>query len=211
MVELMGIVARSIIISGSATLLAASWSIPLAYYLGRRGRIGVVKSVLEALVGTPTVLIGLLLYMLFCNTCPLGMAGILYTPYAIMIGEALLITPLVTAVALYEVSKTWRSYGELAYTLGASDQQVMEAVLKYSLPGVMGGLFMGFSRAIGELGVALIVGGNIKGYTRVMTTAIALEVSRGEYEAAIILGLLLLLIMLGIVLGVKMIGRGEED
>ncbi len=208
--ELLGIITRSIIISGTATLLASTWSIPLAYRLSHKASVGYIRSILEALVGVPTVLIGLLLYMILCSQCPLGLLGILYTPIAIVIGEAILVTPLITAVSLYEISRVRARYGELAQSLGASDRQVMEVVLKYSIPGIIGALLMGFSRAIGELGVALIVGGNIKGYTRVMTTAIALEVSRGEYEEAILLGLLLLLIVAVIAVGLRMI-RGGRD
>ncbi len=208
--ELLGIITRSIIISGTATLLASTWSIPLAYKLSRRTSTGYIRSILEALVGVPTVLIGLLLYMILCSQCPLGFLGILYTPIAIVIGEAVLVTPLITAVSLYEISRIGGRYGELALSLGASDRQVMEVVLKYSLPGIIGALLMSFSRAIGELGVALIVGGNIKGYTRVLTTAIALEVSRGEYEEAILLGLLLLLIVALIAVGLRLI-RGGRD
>ncbi len=205
MIELIDILLRSIMVSGTATILAALWSIPLSYYIVKTGKLGHVKPLLEALVGTPTVLIGLLIYMLLCTKCPLGFLNLLYTPTAIIIGQSILVTPLIMAVSIETLNTSYTTYGELAYTLGADKHQVMNIVLRESAPGIIGGVIMGFSRAIGELGVALIVGGNIKGYTRVMTTAIALEVSKGEFENAIALGLLLLIIVVSIALTVRYI------
>ncbi len=205
MIELIDILLRSIMVSGTATILAALWSIPLSYYIVKTWKLGHVKPLLEALVGTPTVLIGLLIYILLCSKCPLGFFDLLDTPIAIIIGQSILVTPLIMAVSIETLNNSYTTYGELAYTLGADKHQVMNIVLRESAPGIIGGVIMGFSRAIGELGIALIVGGNIKGYTRVMTTAIALEVSKGEFENAIALGLLLLVIVVSIALTVRYI------
>ena len=128
-------------------------------------------------------------------------------PYAIIIGEAVLITPLITSVCYRVFIKTWSTYGELALTLGASEKQMIAIVLREAFPGVISALVMGFSRAIGELGIALRVEGNIRGYTRVLTTAITLEVSRGEFEVAIILGLLLVFIVVATSFGLRILKK----
>lgn len=169
-----------------------------------------VIPVAEALIGVPTVLIGLLLYMLLSSSGPLGVLGLLYTPYAIIIGEAILITPLIISVSYRVMSKTWSTFGELALTLGASESQTMSLVLKESLPGILAATVMGFSRAMGELGIALMVGGNIRGYTRVITTAIALEVSRGEFETAVTLGIMLVALVIAISLSLRALRRVYE-
>ncbi len=205
MSELLSIVLRSLMISGTATLIAAAWSIPLAYAFSGSPKLKPLAYLIEALVGIPTVLVGLLLYMLLSRSGPLGFLNLLYTPQAIIIGEALLITPLITAVA-YRTLKEYRTdYTELALSLGATNKQAALLVISQALPSMIAAIIMGFSRAIGELGVALIVGGNIKGLTRTMTTSIALYTAMGEYEFAIKLGLILVLLTLGISFAVRVV------
>ncbi len=209
--SLWDIVGRSLYISGTAVLLAAAWSIPLAYYLASRSGGRLVAPILEALVGIPTVLIGLLLYMLLSRNGPLGSLGLLYTKTSIILGEAILITPLITAVS-YRILKGPASlYRELALTLGASPGRAAILALRQSVPGLLGAAAMGFSRAVGELGVALIVGGNIRGETRTVTTAIALATSMGEYEAAIKLGAILVVLTIGISIAIRLIMREWEE
>ena len=205
------IVVRSLAISGSATLIASIWSVPLAYVLVRSKTSRLIIPLMEGLVGVPTVLIGLLLYMLLSSNGPLGYLGLLYTPQAIMIGQSVLVTPLITSVSYRVLTQAWDKYGELALSLGADEGQALRLVISESLPGILGAVIMGFSRALGELGVALMVGGNIKGYTRVMTTAIALEVSRGEFELAIWLGIFLVVIIAMISLSLRILGRVNDD
>jgi len=205
--EVVEITIRSITISGSATLLASSWSIPIAYILATRCRSELVISVVEAVVGIPTVLIGLLLYLLLSSSGPLGFLHMLYTPQAIVVGEAILITPLIISTSYRVLRNVVDTYGELALTLGASERQAMFLTLRESLPGILASIIMGFSRAIGELGIALIVGGNIRGYTRVLTTAIALEVSKGEFEKAIALGTVLVTITIAISVVLRLLKR----
>ncbi len=202
--ELVEIIARSLQVSGAAVLLASTWSIPLAYFFASKPRGELFTSVLEALVGVPTVLVGLLLYMLLSSSGPLGFLHLLYTPQAIVLGEAVLVTPLLVATS-YRVLRTGvESYGELALSLGATQAQAMLLVAREALPGLVGSMAMAFSRAIGELGVALLVGGNIKGYTRVVTTAIALEVSKGEFEKAVALGAVLVALTIGVSLTARL-------
>lgn len=204
--EVFDIATRSIWVSGTATIIASSWSILVAYYLSKTGFLArYIIPLFEALIGVPTVLIGLVLYMLFSSSSPLGGLGLLYTPYAIIIGEAILVTPLITSVCYRVFVKTWNTYGELALALGASEKQMIAIVLREALPGATAAIVMGFSRAIGELGIALMVGGNIRYYTRVLTTAIALEVSRGEFEAALVLGAILVVIVVAASFGLRVL------
>ena len=193
--------------SGSATLLATSWSIIIAYILASRRRVEIISSIIEAMVGIPTVLLGLLLYMLFSHSGPLGFLNLLYTPQAMIIGESILITPLIISSTFRVLREAIQTYGEFAMSIGASRFQTIHLILKETYPTLLAASVMGFSRAIGELGVAMMIGGNIKGYTRVMTTAIALGVSKGEFETAIWLGLILLLIMIITSIVIKIIGR----
>jgi tungstate transport system permease protein len=161
-------------------------------------RLRLLVPVFEALVGVPTVVIGLLMYMLLSRTGPLGMLNLLYTPQAIVVGQSILITPLVVSTAYRVVRRSLETYGELALSLGASRSQAAAIVLSQATPGLIASIVMGFSRAIGELGVAFMVGGNIAGYTRTLTTAIALGVSMGEYELALSLGGILVSITLAV-------------
>ncbi|MEB3851024.1 MAG: ABC transporter permease, partial [Desulfurococcales archaeon] len=202
------VAARSVYISGTATLLSSLWSLPLAYAMASRRGLRGLASALEGLVGVPTVLVGLLLYMLLSRRGPLGFLGLLYTPTAIIVGEAVLVTPLVSAVAYRSLAGALETYGELALTLGASERQAAIAALRESLGGVAASLVMGFSRAIGELGVALMVGGNIRGYTRTITTAIALDVSMGEFGEALRLGGVLVAILLAVAALSRLLARG---
>ncbi|MCS7110860.1 MAG: ABC transporter permease [Ignisphaera sp.] len=208
MAEVFNTIVRSVVVSGAATALASLWSIPLAYTLIFRSRGSVLlEAIIETLVGVPTVVLGLLLYILFSSSGPLGFLGLLYTPHAIIIGESILVTPLIVSMGYRSLRGTAHLYYELALSIGADRIQRMRIVVGQSLPGVVAACITGFSRAIGELGIAMMVGGNITGYTRVMTTAIALEVTKGNFEEAIILGVTLLLITISISVSVKLISR----
>jgi len=201
------ITARSLLISGSATILATSWSLPASILLSERERAPrIVIPIVESIVGMPTVLVGLLLYMALSSSGPLGYLNLLYTPYAIILGQAILVTPLLISVLYRVLREATRVYGELAESLGADAWQRRATVLSQSLSGLMGAIVMSFSRAIGELGVALMVGGNISGYTRVMTTAIALEVSKGNFELAASLGMILLSISALVSIALRLLG-----
>ncbi len=203
MEPLTDIVLRSLWVSGSATLLSSLWSLPLAYAMAVSRRLGLLAPIMEALVGVPTVVVGLVMYMLLSRTGPLGFLNLLYTPYAIIVGEAVLITPVIVSTAYRVIRRSVETYGELARTLGAGPLQAAALVLSQSAPGLAASVVMGFSRAIGELGVAFMVGGNIAGYTRTLTTAIALGVAMGEYELAMQLGLVLIALTLAVSLAVR--------
>lgn len=207
--EILGIIIRSIGVSGSATILATSWSIPLAIIILNSSESKwskMVQDLFNSMVSIPTVILGLLLYLLLSKSGPLGFIGLLYTPYAISVGESILITPLIISVLITSLSKLKDKVWETVLALGASEFQASLMLLRESSLQLVRSVLIGFNRAIGELGVALMVGGNIRGFTRVMTTAIALEVSRGNFETALILGVSLLAISTTLTIIVRFLG-----
>ncbi len=206
--EIISITLRSIWISGSAALIAFFIGVPLAYILAIRRRVELISSIVESLVGIPTVVLGLLLYFLFSRSGPLGFLNLLYTPQAIIIGEAILVIPLIMSTSFRILRNALHIYGEFAIAMGATEVQKMILVFRESYLGLLASGIMGFSRAVGELGIALMIGGNIKDFTRVMTTAIALGVSKGEFESSLVLGSILVFIMIMTSIVLKIIGRG---
>jgi len=207
--EVAEIAFRSLMVSGLATLMASIWSIPLAAALthSKSKLCRAVLDVLNAMIGMPTVLIGLLLYLLLSRTGPLGVFNLLYTPLAISFGQAILITPLLVSLAAEHLGRVRESVSELALSLGATRVQMATTVIRETGPQLVSTVLVAFNRAIGELGVALMVGGNIRKFTRVMTTAIALEVEKGEFELALALGGILLFITILVTITVRALGR----
>jgi len=207
--EIIDIAIRSIAISGTATLLATLWSLPITYIAVIIPRSRIIIPVMESLSGIPTVLIGLLLYLLFSKSGPLAFLNILYTPQAIVIGQAILVTPLIIATSFGALKNAYEQYGELVLTLGASEFQAMVAMFKETLNMVMASIMIAFSRALGELGVALLVGGNIMWETRVFSTAISLYVEMGNFDYALKLGAILLAIEILLIVAIRLL-RGME-
>jgi len=200
---------RSLYVSGAATLIAILWGVPIAMFLALknfRGKL-LIKSVFSTLIGMPTVALGLILYLVFSRGGPLGFLSLLYTPTAIIIGEAVLVTPIVVSFATTAIEAVDREIMNLAKTLGASESQASIAVLKEALSGVFLAATASFNRAIAELGVAILVGGGIVGWTEVLTTGIELETARGNIEIAIALGIILLTLVFGINLALSLIQR----
>ncbi len=197
---LYGIVYRSLLFSGIAIVLATLWGTPLAMLLALRQFPGktVVKAFVNSLIGIPTVVLGLVLYLVFSKGGPLGVLGLLYTPGAIILGEAILVTPILISIATTAIEAVDPEIMNLAKTLGASESQASIAVLKEALNGFLLSNIASFNRAIAELGVALLVGGNIAGLTDVLTTAISRYTQRGELDLAIALGIILMLIVFAI-------------
>jgi len=197
---LYGVVYRSLLFSGVAALLAVLWATPIAMLLGLKNFHGksLIKGFFNAMIGFPTVALGLLLWLLLSKAGPLGFLGLLYTPGAIILGEALLVTPLIVSVATNAIESVDPEMMNLARTSGASESQASIAVLKEAVNGLIFSYAAGFNRAIAELGVALIVGGNLAGFTDVLTTDISNLTSRGEFSTAIALGIILLVIVFGI-------------
>lgn len=198
--RLFSIVLLSGQVSFTAVALAASIAFPLGALLaigrfpGRRGLIVLANG----FMGLPSVVVGLIVYLLLSRAGPLGSFGILFTPSAMVIAQAILITPLLTALTRQIVEDGWGEYKEQLRSLGANTLQAMATLLldvRYSLFTV---LLAGFGRAVSEVGAVMIVGGNIDGVTRVMTTTIALETSKGDLPLALALGFILVVLVLGI-------------
>lgn len=203
----MEISTRSIAVSGTATLLSTLWGLPAGTLLGLREFRGkfFVKSFFNALLGVPTVALGLTLYLLFSKSGPLGFLRLLYTPFAMILGQSLLITPIMVSFTASAIESVEPEIKDLARTLGASEAQVSLTVLKEAISGVCLAVMASFNRAIAELGVALMLGGNIRGATRVLTTAIALETGRGEVALGIALGIILMLVATCLSLSINII------
>ncbi len=200
---------RSLHISGTATLLSALWSLPLGMAIGMKTFPGkeLVKGVFNALLGMPTVALGLILYLLLSRSGSLGFLHVLFTPQAIMIGQAILITPIIVSLTTSAVESVDPEIKDLAKTLGASDVEASVAVLRESMGGVVLAIIASFNRAVAELGVALAVGGNIRGSTQVLTTVIALEVYRVNIEYSIQLMIVLLAIVFTITILTNLLQR----
>ncbi len=200
---------RSIYISSIAALIAFMSSIALSTIISRLSRkyVEIVSSVFEALVGVPTTVIGLLVYMLLFPKGPLGALKLIYTPYAIIIGEFLVAFPMAYTYMFRHYYTRREKIRELVLSLGCTEKPVFKLLLRELTPILLSAYLVSFSRAMGELGVALIVGGGIEGYTNVLTTAIAIQTSLGNYEYAIQLGLILVSITVSLVVVLKLLGE----
>jgi len=152
----------------------------------------------NALIGIPTVALGLLLYLVLSRSGPLGYFQLLYTPYGIMIGQSLLITPIVVSFSTSALESVDPELRSLARTLGASNLQTDSVMMREAFWGVVLAIMAAFNRAFAELGVAMMIGGNIRNVTRVLTTAIALETARGDIGLSIALTIILLAIALSL-------------
>jgi tungstate transport system permease protein len=196
--EVMEIAGRSLGISGTSCLLASLICLPLGslihfhHFRGKRALINIIQT----LFSVPTVIIGLFVFVLFSRAGPLGGLGIMLTPTAMVIGQMILVIPLLLGLTISALSGVSREIVDTATSLGASGGQTVLLVLREARYAVLAAVIMGFGRAISEVGCALMVGGNIKGFTRVMTTAISLETTKGELELSIALGIILLFLAL---------------
>ncbi len=196
--EVMEIAGRSLGISVTSTLLASLICIPLAnliHFHNFRGK-RILINVIQTFFSIPTVCIGLFVFVLFSRAGPLGGFGIMFTPIVMVIGQMILITPILLGLTISALSGVDKAIEDTALSLGASNFQTMIVILREARYAVVAAVTMGFGRAISEVGIALMVGGNIRGFTRVITTAISLETSKGELELAMALGIILLCLAL---------------
>jgi tungstate transport system permease protein len=208
------IVSRSLLFSGTAIILAILWGTPIAMLIAMKEFRGktVIKTFFNTLIGLPTVVLGLILFLSFSRGGPLGFLGLLYTPGAIMIGQAILVTPILVSIGVSAIESVDPEIMSLAQTLGASESQAQIAVLKEAINGIILSDLASFNRAIGELGVVLMVGGNIEGggnQTSVMTTSIARDVQISEFGLAIALGILLVVVLFTINMIVVILRRAN--
>lgn len=193
-VEVLQTVWTSLYTSSVAICLAALAGVPLGLWLGINSFPGrrLIVTLLNTLMALPTVVVGLILFGLFSRQGPAGSLGLLFTPLAMIAGQMVLAIPIVANLVLAAVSGADSRIMDTARTLGANGFQACLRLLKEIRFGVMAAVIAGFGRVIAEVGVAMMLGGNIKGSTRTMTTAIALETSKGEFAFGLALGLVLL-------------------
>jgi tungstate transport system permease protein len=192
--ELIGIISLSLGVSGSAVALATLFALPFASALAfkRFPLRGVVLSIMNTFMGLPPVVVGLTVYIIFSMNGPLGVLELLYTPYVMVIAQFLLALPIVTAISHSAIVGVDPAISDAARTLGATPTQRAFTIIKEARYGILSAVMAALGRVMAEVGAVLIVGGNIRGYTRVMTTTIALEADKGDFELAIALGIVLL-------------------
>ena len=194
------ITTRSLAISLSSAFLAAIICIPLGGLIEFRNFSGkrALINLIQTLYSLPTVTVGLLVFLLLSRSGPLGGLNLLFTPAGMVLGQAILITPILIGLTYSALSAISPQIKDTARSLGASDMQIIVAVLREARPAVLAAVLLGFGRALSEVGVAMMIGGNIRGYTRVLTTSIALETSMGNLELSMALGIILISISLAI-------------
>ena len=197
--EVMQIAGRSLRIAVTSIVIGSIICIPLGcliHFNQFRGKRFIVVGIIQTLYSVPTVAIGLFVFVFISNAGPLGGLHILFTPTAIVIGQVLLVTPLLLGLTLSALSGIDKTIPDTARSLGASGWQMAVLVVKEARFAVMAAVILGFGRAISEVGISLMVGGNIRGFTRVLTTAISLETSKGDLELSLALGIILIFLAL---------------
>lgn len=199
-ITLLQVIGLSLAVSLSASVAAAVFGLPLGAALAVfrfRGRASLVL-LTNALLGLPPVVVGLVLYLLLSRSGPLGAFGILFTPYAMTLAQFILALPIVVALSHRAMEGVWESYGDDLLVSGATRLRAIPHLLTIGRMGALTASLAGFGRTISEVGAILIVGGNIAGYTRTMTTAITLETSEGHLAFALALGLVLIAISVAV-------------
>jgi len=197
---LWAIITLSLTVSLTATLIAACIGLPLGALLAVTrfpGRQWLLVA-MNALMGLPPVVAGLVIYILLSRSGPLGSLGLLFTPGAMIIAQAVLITPILAALTRQVLEGLWEEYAEQLRSLGSGPWRAVGTLLWDGRFPLLTVLLAGFGRASAEVGAVMVVGGNIEGFTRVMTTAIALETSKGDLPLALALGMVLMTIVLGV-------------
>jgi tungstate transport system permease protein len=196
--EVLEITGRSLAIAFSSCILATLVCLPLGSLIhfkqfpAKRFLI----SLIQTFYSIPTVVVGLLVFIIFSRTGPLGFLELMFTPTIMVIGQIVLISPIVLGLTITAFSNVDKNITDTARAMGASGWQTMLVTIKEARFAVMAAVTLAFGRAISEVGLALMVGGNIKGYTRVLTTTISLETSKGDVELAIALGIILIVLAL---------------
>jgi tungstate transport system permease protein len=211
--ELLGIVALSLRVSLTASIVALLIGAPIGAWLAIvrfRGRQAIIV-LTNAMLGLPPVVVGLALYLLLSRSGPLGAAGLLFTPSAMVVAQTVLATPIVVALVHRPSSLLWAEYRDLARTDGLSSARSIGLLFALGSASLLTAFLAAFGRAIAEVGAIIIVGGNIRGFTRTMTTAIALETSKGDLPLALGLGLILLTLSVAVsTVAFLLVGRVGE-
>lgn len=196
--ELIDIICLSLKVSGSALFIATVIGLPLGAVIGLKQfpLKGLITSLMNTFMGLPPVVVGLFVYIMLSRSGPLGFMGLLYTPSAMIIAQTILAFPIIVSLCQSAIVSVDPVIKQASMTLGATPFQTIITIIKEARYGIMAGVIAAFGRVMAEVGAILIVGGNIAGYTRVMTTAIALETDKGNFELALALGIILLTISL---------------
>jgi tungstate transport system permease protein len=211
--ELVATVLLSLEVSLSASACAFAIGAPLGTALAVyrfRGRAGLVV-IANSLLGLPPVVVGLSVYLLLSRSGPLGSLGLLFTPGAMMMAQGVLGLPIVIALVHRVAVGLWRAYGDSLMVSGASRFRAIRPLMRMGREGLLTAFLAAFGRTIAEVGAIIIVGGNIRGYTRTMTTTIALETSRGDLSLALALGIILVVVSMAVSAAGLFFGRGLID
>lgn len=196
--EVLEITARTLVISISSTIIASLMCLPLGsliHFNNFRGKRTLIN-LIQTFYSVPTVAVGLIVFLLFSRSGPLGFMELLFTPQVMIVGQVILISPVILGLVIAALSGVDKAAYETAIAIGASQFQATTIVIREARYAIYSALILGFGRAISEVGLALMVGGNIRGYTRVMTTAISLETSKGDIVLSVALGIILISIAL---------------
>ena len=204
---------RSLYVTLSALVIACGLAFPLAALLAVkrfRSRRAVI-ALLNAMMGLPPVVVGLVVYILLSRSGPFGVFGLLFTPSAMIIAQVLIMVPLIASIAHQSLRDLWQEYHDLLISMNVSQGQKLRTLLWDARRALLTAALAGFGRGIGEVGAIMIVGGNIDNVTRVLTTAIALETGKGDFALALALGFVLIGMTIVINLVIHWLGRTERD
>jgi tungstate transport system permease protein len=210
--DLVEITLRSLRVTLTALLIASVIALPLAALLAvRRFRLRrATIAVLNALMGLPPVVVGLIVYVFLSRAGPFGVFGLLFTPTAMIIAQVIIIVPLIASIAHQSLRELWSDYHDLLISMNTTQGQRIRALLWDGRRALLTAALAGFGRAIGEVGAIMVVGGNIDHATRVLTTAIALETGKGEFAMALGLGFVLIGMAVAVNLAIHWIGHTER-
>ncbi len=210
---LMQIVFLSLRVSFTAIVISTIIGVPIGALLGLKNekKTRLINKIIFTFMGMPPVVAGLIIYLILSRQGPLGVLGLLYSPIAMVIAQVLLALPIITGLTMVGIRTRGGEVEETARSLGASSSLATWTVIKEARYALLGAVITGFSRIIAEVGAVMIVGGNIEGHTRVMTTAITLETRKGNFELAIGLGIILLLISFVVNSFLYNIQKGGKD
>ncbi len=210
--DLLEIILLSLKVTLSAVLIASLIAMPFGAWLAvsrfRFRRMTI--AILNALMGLPPVVVGLIVYILLSRSGPLGVLNLLFTPTAMIIAQVIIITPLIASISHQAIRDLWAEYHDLLISLNASKTQRIFTLIKDGKRSLLTASLAGFGRAIGEVGAIMIVGGNVDQLTRTLTTAIALETGKGDFAFALALGFILIALAILVNLAIHSISKTER-
>jgi tungstate transport system permease protein len=211
--ELWEISLRSLQVSLTALIIASAIAMPFGTFLAvqRFKYRRLVISIINALMGLPPVVVGLIIYILLSRSGPFGVFGLLYTPWAMIIAQVVIITPIIASISHQAMRELWAEYHDLLISLNTSKWQRIKTLIWDGRRNLLTAGLAGFGRAIGEVGAIMIVGGNIDHATRVLTTAIALETGKGDFALALGLGFVLIGLALFVNMAIHWLSRTERE